>query len=208
MTWSAHQPLHGLSTRHGSLGLPAQNSAASRSGDYPLTLLTGRTVRDHAHGPLALHQQRELFRRWATNPAIHPHEALLGILALLHGATSSEVRHLRLDHIDPLDRTIRLGVGPPGAAGPGELDDPAALPSPPPSQAHRQPASDGHQGYKGWPIPSLERLCRPRPGRLRRPAPAAALHPLVDLVNTMDPKLAAAVFGMDAEGRDLPRRPC
>jgi hypothetical protein len=55
---------------------------------------------------------------------------LLGILSLLHGASSSEVRHLLLDDIDPTSRTIRL----------------------------------------------------------------------VDLVNTMDPELVAATFGMDPGG--------
>jgi hypothetical protein len=33
---------------------------------------------------------------------------LLGILSLLHGASSSEVRHLLLDDIDPTSRTTRL----------------------------------------------------------------------------------------------------
>jgi hypothetical protein len=53
-----------------------------------------------------------LFQRWTTDPQTHPHEALLGILALLHGASSSEVRHLHLDHTEPIDRTVRLGSRP------------------------------------------------------------------------------------------------
>ena len=32
---------------------------------------------------LAVTEQRRLFRRWTTDPAIHPHEALTGLLALL-----------------------------------------------------------------------------------------------------------------------------
>jgi hypothetical protein len=35
---------------------------------------------------------------------------------------------------------------------------------------------------------------------VRRPAPHAALHPAGRLVNTMDPKLVAAAFGMNPEG--------
>jgi hypothetical protein len=42
----------------------------------------------------------------------HPHEALLGILALLHGASSDEVRHLRVSDIDETDKTARLGSRP------------------------------------------------------------------------------------------------
>jgi integrase len=64
---------------------------------------TGRTI--------TLNQQRELFRRWATAPNVHPHEALLGILALLHGASSSEVRHLCTDHIDSATERPGSDVG-------------------------------------------------------------------------------------------------
>src|ERR1700761_6996883 len=65
---------------------------------------TGRTLR--------LDEQRELFRRWTTGGDAHPHEALLGILALLHGASGDEVRHLRVNHIDETARTARLGSRP------------------------------------------------------------------------------------------------
>lgn len=67
---------------------------------------------------LTLAQQRALFRRWTLDPTLHPHEALVGILALLHGASSREVRHLRVEDIEPADRTILLGQRP----HPGPLD--------------------------------------------------------------------------------------
>jgi hypothetical protein len=39
-------------------------------------------------GPTAgLGLQRELFRRWTREPGVHPHEAVTGLLALLHGAS-------------------------------------------------------------------------------------------------------------------------
>jgi hypothetical protein len=60
---------------------------------------------------LTLDQQRELFRRWTTDELVHPHEALVGILALLHGASSSEVRLLQVTKVDQLAQTIRLGNG-------------------------------------------------------------------------------------------------
>ncbi|WP_240436522.1 hypothetical protein [Streptomyces sporangiiformans] len=61
---------------------------------------------------LTLDQQRILFRRWTTGPAVHPHEALLGMLALLHGASSREVKMLQSDDLDLQVRTARLGDRP------------------------------------------------------------------------------------------------
>jgi site-specific recombinase XerD len=57
---------------------------------------------------LTIDQQRLLFRRWTTDPAVHPHESLVGILALLHGASSRELQLLRCDTIDDRKCTIRL----------------------------------------------------------------------------------------------------
>jgi len=78
---------------------PTRGVAANSSRGF-----TGQT--------LALDQQRALFRRWTASPDAHPHEALLGILALLHGASSSEVRHLQVTDIDASARTIQLGKRP------------------------------------------------------------------------------------------------
>ena len=40
-------------------------------------------------GPaLSREQQRTLFRRWAAGTGVHPHEAAIGLLALIHGATT------------------------------------------------------------------------------------------------------------------------
>jgi hypothetical protein len=63
-------------------------------------------------GPtIALDQQRALLRRWSTSLDAHPHEALLGIFALLHGACS-EVQHLQVSDLDASARTARLGKRP------------------------------------------------------------------------------------------------
>jgi hypothetical protein len=44
---------------------------------------------------LTLGQQRQLFHRWTSgDPDVHPHEALIGTLALLHAASSQEARLL------------------------------------------------------------------------------------------------------------------
>jgi hypothetical protein len=64
-------------------------------------------------GPTPTRQrQRCLFRRWCTDPDVHPHEALVGLLALLHGATTTEIQHLTNDTIDHASRSVRLGHRP------------------------------------------------------------------------------------------------
>ncbi|MFF9091446.1 hypothetical protein ACF1BE_34870 [Streptomyces sp. NPDC014991] len=149
---------------------------------------------------LTLDQQRVLFRRWTTDPAVHPHEALLGMLALLHGASSREVKTLQSNDLDPQARTARLGDRP----HPVPLD-PASWTVLERCLAHREaqrtdnphmmvtrqtksgrgPASTAYVSHVldacGFP-PRMIRCTR-----------------LLDLVNTMDPKLVAGAFGMDPE---------
>lgn len=149
---------------------------------------------------LTLTQQRALFRRWTLDSAAHPHEALLGILALLHGASSREVRHLQVPDIASRDRTIRLGHRP----HPVPLD-PASWAVVQRCLAHRdqQRTSNPHvivtKGTKVGRAPASTAYlshvldgCGFPPRMLRSTR-------LVDLVNTMDPKLVAAAFGMDPE---------
>jgi hypothetical protein len=60
-------------------------------------------------GPtLTLAQQRALYQRWSTNPDNHPHEAFIGLAALLHAATITEMRLLTDSGIDPDHRSIRF----------------------------------------------------------------------------------------------------
>jgi integrase len=149
---------------------------------------------------LTLDQQRELFRRWTGNDHAHPHEALLGILALLHGASSAEVRMLQITDIDTRTQTVRLGKRP----HPVPLD-PASWTVLQRCLAHRE----------GWPTDNPHVMVTKGTKAGRNSASTAYLshvlddcgHPprmirstrLVDLVNTMDPKLVAAAFGMDPE---------
>ncbi|MFG3229558.1 integrase [Kitasatospora sp. NPDC048194] len=70
-------------------------------------------------GPtLTLDHQRALYRRWTTNPDTHPHEALIGLAALLHAATTTELRHLTDDALDTGRRTLHF----PGRPAPAPLD--------------------------------------------------------------------------------------
>jgi site-specific recombinase XerD len=154
---------------------------------------TGQTI--------ALDQQRALFRRWTTSPKAHPHEALLGILALLHGASSSEVRHLQVNDIDAGARTIRLGKRP----RPLPLD-PASWQVLQRCLAHRDSRRTANphvivtKGTKaGRAAASTAYMshlldpCGASPRMLRCTR-------LADLVNTLDPKLVAAAFAMNPEG--------
>ncbi len=74
----------------------------------PTRGLTRNAPRGFTGQTLTLNKQRDLFRRWTSDPAVHPHEALMGLLALLHGASGAEVRMLCSDDIDPIHRSIRL----------------------------------------------------------------------------------------------------
>jgi integrase len=157
--------------------------------------------RSHFRGrTLTLDQQRELFRRWTTSEHVHPHEALLGMLALLHGASSTEVRMLQVTDIDPAAQTVRLHKRP----HPVPLD-PASWTVLQRCLAHREamPTANPHvmvtKGTKAGRNPASAACpshvlddCGYPPRMIRSTR-------LVDLVNTMDPKLVAAAFGMDTQ---------
>jgi integrase len=58
-------------------------------------------------------RQRELFRRWTHGAdELHPHEPVIGLLGLLHGASVAELRSLRIDDIDLAAATVALGRRP------------------------------------------------------------------------------------------------
>jgi integrase len=167
----------------------------------PTRALAAIAPRGFAGQTIALDQQRALFRRWTTSPDAHPHEALLGILALLHGASSSEVRHLHVTHVDAGDRTVRLGKRP----HPVPLD-PASWQVLQRCLAHRggQHTANPHvivtKGTKAGRAPASTAYmshvldpCGVPPRMLRCTR-------LAGLVNTLDPKLVAAAFGMNPEG--------
>jgi len=150
---------------------------------------------------LTITQQRALFRRWSADPAAHPHEALFGLLAILHCASSRELRLLEVDHIDASNRSIHLGKRPhPVPLDPvswtalqRSLDHRDTLRTNNPhvivtrgTKADRRPASEAYMSH-------LLDLCGLPPKMLRTTR-------LADLVNTIDPKLVAAAFGMRPEG--------
>jgi hypothetical protein len=117
------------------------------------------------------------------------------------GASSREVRLLRVAQIDPAARTIRLGQRPQPV-----LLDPASWTVLQRSLAHRDRLRTDNphvmvtRGTKARRTPASTAYvshvldaCGIPPRMLRSTR-------LVDLVNTIDPKLVAAAFGMDPEG--------
>jgi len=167
----------------------------------PTRGLAAKSPRGFTGRTLLLDRQRVMFRRWTTDATAHPHESLLGILALLHGASSQEVRLLRCQDIDPVNRTVRMGRRPqPVPLDPASwsllercLAHRAAQRTENPhvvvtraTKARKEPASTAYFTHLLDPcgIP-------PKTVRCTR---------LAELVNTMDPKMVAAAFGMDPEG--------
>lgn len=151
---------------------------------------------------LTIDDQRVLFRRWTgTDGDVHPHEALFGLFALLHGAASRELRILRVDDIDANSQRVQLGQRP----HPVPLD-PASWTVLQRCLKHRQELRTDNphvvvtRGTKALKTPASVAYCSHvldaadvAPHRLR-------VTRLADLVNTMDPKLVAAAFGMNPEG--------
>jgi integrase len=166
----------------------------------PTRGLSATQPRGFSGQTLLLDEQRRLFRRWTTESQAHPHEALLGMLALIHGVSSQEVRLLRLDDIDHTAQAVRLGQRPhPVPLDPASWADlqrcvkhRAGLSTANPhllvtrgTKSGRSPASRAYMSHVLDPSGVAPRMLRSTR--------------LVDLVNTMDPKLVAAAFGMTPE---------
>jgi integrase len=167
----------------------------------PVRDLAAREPRGFTGRTVALDKQRELFHHWTTGHDAHPHEALLGVLALLHGASSHEVRHLRVGDIDQDARTIRLGTRP----RPVPLD-PASWRVLQRCLDHRETQRTGNQhvivtkGTKAGREPASAAYASHLLDGCGVPPRALRSTRLAELVNTIDPKLVAAAFGMNPEG--------
>ena len=110
--------------------------------------------------------QRALLRRW-TSPATHPHERLAGLLALLHAASSAQIRGLTVTGID--DPAPHPGPGRrpfPTPADPATWAAVASLPGPPRPARHREPARDRHRRHQDR-RRSRRRLLPQQPARPR-----------------------------------------
>ena len=152
-------------------------------------------------GPtLAADQQRAMFRRWSTNPEVHPHEAFVGLAALLHGVTTQELQHLTDADIDHDSHRIRLGRRP----HPTPLD-PWTWTALQRCISHRDALGSNNSHL----LITMQTKATRAPASdsyVKNTLRAVGIHPrilrstrLVDLVGTVDAKLVAAAYGMRNE---------
>jgi site-specific recombinase XerD len=166
----------------------------------PTQSLIGREPWGFRGKTVDLTRQRALFRRWSTDTDAHPHEALTGLLALLHGASSLELRHLTLDDVDQPRQSVHLGRRP----RPIVLD-PATWSALQRCLTHRKQLGTANPHLIVTKVTKTAGMPA-SPAYLSHVLDPAGVAPkhlrntrLVDLINDMDPKLVAAAFGMDAE---------
>jgi site-specific recombinase XerD len=167
----------------------------------PTAGLSARRPRGYHPRTLTVAEQRRLFRRWTTDPDIHPHEALTGLLALLHATPSKDLRNLKVTDIDTAARTIRLGHRPhPVPLDPVTwhalqrcLDHRDRLDTHNPhvivtthTKTRRTPASDQYLVRVMDPVGITTRTLRATR--------------ILDLLASLDPKLVCEALGMDPAG--------
>ena len=84
---------------------------------------------------LTIAEQRRLFRRWTTDPDVHPHEALVGLLALLHACTERRAPRATSRRLRP--RTPHAARRRPPAPGPARSRQLSTVPQRLPRSASR-----------------------------------------------------------------------
>ena len=144
--------------------------------------------------------QRSLMRRW-TSDATHPHERLAGLLALLHAASSAEIRSLAVTGADYRKRTIMLPGRPfPVPADPATWDAIQACLRHRDQLATLNPHVIVTKATRTGDAPADSSYLT------RRLAPAGVTPSacrqtrIAQLVNDLDPKLTAAALGMQDSG--------
>lgn len=149
---------------------------------------------------LGLSAQQELFHRW-TSSTTHPHERLTGLLALLHAASSMQIRALATTGIDHRHHTLAL------------TGRPFPTPADPPTWTALQACLD-HRDQLATLNPHVIVTHATRTGDqpadgsylTRRLGPAGTTPSacrqtrIAQLVNDLDPKLTAAALGMHDTG--------
>jgi site-specific recombinase XerD len=166
----------------------------------PTAGLAHRPARGFRGQTLPRGDQAQLLRRWAGGDC-HPHEALVGLLSLLHGASVSEQRALTVTTVNTATRTVRLGRRPHRVPL-----DPLTFAALQRSLEHRQQlrTENPHvivtRGTRAHRAPA----CQPY---LSHVLDAASVSPrllrqtrLAELTHRLDPRLVAATFGMTPEG--------
>ena len=175
----------------------------------PTSDITVTPSRGFTGDTLTVAEQRRLFRRWTTSDGVHPHEAVVGLLALLHALSLAQMQTLRVTDIDLDALTLRVA----GRPHPVPLDPPTfgAVGD---CLLHRQAI--------GTPNSHLI-VTKVTKARMSPPSSAYPTHlldpagirirtlrstRLVDLIVSLDPKLVAADSRYEPRRAPrLPRRP-
>ncbi|MGH3576072.1 MAG: tyrosine-type recombinase/integrase [Mycobacterium sp.] len=168
----------------------------------PSAVITVTSKQGFTGATLTIAQQRRLFKRWSGHhDAVHPHEAVVGLLAMLHALNVSELAALRVDDFDQSTGTIRVT----GRPHPVPLD---------PASVAVIEACLAQRTTLGTRNPHLivTKITKPR---MTPASPAYLTHVLdsagvrtktlrstriVDLLISLDPKLVSEALGMNAEG--------
>lgn len=151
---------------------------------------------------LSTEEQRRLFHRWTSpDETVEANEALVGLLSLLHAASNAELRSLRVNDVDLRRRTLRLGRRR------------HLLPIDPVTESAIQRALT-HRAALGTKNPHMI-VTRATKTRCTPASAPYVTHVLdhaqvttkmlrqtrvIDLVTSLDPKVAADILGMDAGG--------
>ncbi|MDQ2728744.1 MAG: integrase [Actinomycetota bacterium] len=166
----------------------------------PTRDLPGQPRRGFTGETLSMAEQRRLFRRWSSDPNAHPHEALVGILALLHAASSWELRQLRVADFDAAHRTLHIGRRPPVPL------DPVSVSVIQRCLAQRS-SLDTRNSHLIVTTQTKTRATPASAAYLCHVLDATGVAPkrlrttrIVDLVVTLDPKVAGEALGMQAAG--------
>lgn len=166
----------------------------------PTAGITYRSPRGFTGPVLDRADQRRLLRRW-TRTDLDPRERLVSLLALIHAASCTELRHLRVQDVDLPAKTVRLGRRP----HPVPLD-------PLTTDALRDALTDRTSSPTDNPhvLVTKDSRCHDTPASpyfMTHVLDGAGITPavlrhtrLADLAHRLDPRLVAAAFGMTEEG--------
>lgn len=144
--------------------------------------------------------QRRLLRRW-TNPGIDPIERTVGLLCLLHAASTAELRTLTVDDTDLASGHVRLGRRPhPVPLDPATVDALTACLTARAATGTANPHVIVTRGTRAHADPASAYF-------LHHALDPAGIKPTVlrhtriaDLAHRTDPRLVATALGMTEEG--------
>jgi site-specific recombinase XerC len=166
----------------------------------PAAGLDRRQAKGFAGRTLDPAAQRQLLRRWA-DPSVGPIERTVGLLCLLHAASSAELRAVTIDHVDLKAGKVRLGRRPrPLPLDPLTLDALTACLMARAAMGTANPHAIVTRGTRLHAGPASAYFMNHVLDRAgTKPAPLRQTR-VADLAHRTDPRLVATALGMTEEG--------